>query len=73
MSTRDLANVDPLLQHRYRRLQLRDARRRGRPLRLLLALLALDLGEFGVLLGALADQELTMHLDLRQRSRSAAA
>ena len=60
-----LADVDALLQHRYRRLQLRDARRSGRPLRFLLALLAFDLGELGILFGALADQELTMHLDLR--------
>jgi hypothetical protein len=60
-----LANVDPLLQHRYRRLELPDARRSGRPFRFLLILLALDLGELGVLFGALADQKLTMHLDLR--------
>src|SRR6266568_930685 len=60
-----LANVDPLLKHRYRRLELRRARRRSRPFRFLLALLALDLGELGVLLGALADQKLAMHLDLR--------
>ncbi len=60
-----LADVDPLLQHRYGRLELRDARRSGRPFRFLLILLALDLGELGVLFGALADQKLTMHLDLR--------
>ena len=65
MSTRALADVDALLQHRYRRLQLRRARRSGRPFRFLLTLLALDLGELGVLFGALADQELAMHLDLR--------
>jgi hypothetical protein len=57
--------VDPLLQQRNRRLNLRDVGGSDRSLGFLLALLAPDLGKFGVLFGALADQKLTMHLDLR--------
>jgi hypothetical protein len=50
---------------RYRRLELRAARQSGRSFRFLLILLAIDLGELGVLFGELTDKKLTMHLDLR--------
>ena len=59
-----LVNVDPFLQHRNSRLNLRDAGGSGAPLGFLLAQLAIDRRKFGILLGALADQKLTVRLDL---------
>ena len=55
-----LANLDPLLQQRNGRFELAYAGGNGFALRLFLRQLAIDLGELGILLGDLRNQELTM-------------
>ena len=66
------AQIDTLLQHRDGRLELPDHRNDARALRLLLRLLAIDLGKLAVELGALGNKELPLHLGLLRSSRRAA-